>query len=110
MIPPPPRSTRTYTLFPCPTLFRSDSRDGDRIGGDLPGWLPALFRRNGTTALTDRRGECIYAGCPHFRKCFIEHSARAATQADIVIANHALTMVQAARPRDGGAQIGRAHV
>jgi len=78
------------------------TRDGDMIGGDLPGWLPALFRRNGTTALTDRRGECIYAGCPHFRKCFIERSARAATQADIVIANHALTMVQAARPRDGG--------
>lgn len=78
------------------------SRDGDMIGGDLPGWLPALFRRNGTTALTDRRGECIYAGCPHFRKCFIERSARAATQADIVIANHALTMVQAARPRDSG--------
>src|SRR3546814_7150884 len=73
------------------------------IGGDLPGWLPALFRRNGTTALTDRRGECIYAGCPHFRKCFIERSARAAAQADIVIANHALTMVQAARPRDSGA-------
>ncbi|WP_338425677.1 ATP-dependent DNA helicase [Sphingopyxis kveilinensis] len=77
------------------------SRDGDMVGGDLPGWLPALFRRNGTTAMTDRRGECIYAGCPHFRKCFIERSARAATQADIVIANHALTMVQAARPREG---------
>jgi len=30
--------------------------DGDMIGGDLPGWLPALFRRNGSTALTDRRG------------------------------------------------------
>ena len=83
------------------------TRDGDMIGGDLPGWLPALFRRNGTTALTDRRGECIYAGCPHFRKCFIERSARAATQADIVVANHALTMVQAARPRDGGAPASR---
>ena len=23
------------------------------VGGDLPGWLPALFRRNGTTALTE---------------------------------------------------------
>jgi ATP-dependent DNA helicase DinG len=76
------------------------SRDGDMIGGDLPGWLPALFRRNGTTALTDRRGECVYAACPHYRKCFIERSIRAAAQADIVIANHALTMVQTVRPRD----------
>ena len=53
------------------------SHDGDMVGGDLPGWLPTLFRRAGSTALTDRRGECVYAGCPHYRKCFIERSARA---------------------------------
>lgn len=74
--------------------------DGDMVGGDLPGWLPALFRRNGPAALTDRRGECVYAGCPHYRKCFIERSARASAQADIVIANHALVMVNAARGRE----------
>lgn len=77
--------------------------DGDMIGGDLPGWLPTLFRRNGSTALTDRRGECVYAGCAHYRKCFIEHSVRASAKADIVIANHALMMVNAARGRvEGG--------
>lgn len=96
-------SGRAAILAQLVARWAAYSRDGDMVGGDLPGWLLALFRRNGTTALTDRRGECIYAGCPHFRKCFIERSARAATQADIVIANHALTMVQAARPRDGGA-------
>ncbi|RZM34572.1 MAG: ATP-dependent DNA helicase, partial [Sphingomonas sp.] len=73
------------------------SADGDMVGGDLPGWLPTLFRRNGSTALTDRRGECVYAGCPHYRKCFIERAARASSDADIVIANHALVMVNAAR-------------
>nr|WP_246587168.1 ATP-dependent DNA helicase [Stakelama flava] len=76
------------------------SSDGDMVGGDLPGWLPTLFRRNGSTALTDRRGECIYAGCPHYRKCFIERAARASAEADIVIANHALVMVNAARGRE----------
>jgi len=76
------------------------SKDGDMIGGDLPGWLTTLFRRNGATALTDRRGECVYAGCPHYRKCFIEKAARASQQADIVIANHALVMVNAARGRE----------
>ena len=76
------------------------TRDGDMVGGDLPGWLPTLFRRNGATALTDRRGECIYAGCPHYRKCFIEHAARASNGADLVIANHALVMVNAARGRE----------
>ncbi len=77
------------------------TRDGDMVGGDLPGWLPTLFRRAGATALTDRRGECVYAGCPHWRKCFIERSARASRDADIVIANHALVMVNAARGREG---------
>ena len=76
------------------------SRDGDMVGGDLPGWLPSLFRRAGATALTDRRGECVYAACPHYRKCFIERSARAAADADLVIANHALVMINSARGRE----------
>ena len=76
------------------------SKDGDMVGGDLPGWLPSLFRRAGATALTDRRGECVYAGCPHYRRCFIERAERASRDADIVIANHALVMVNAARARE----------
>ena len=75
------------------------SKDGDMVGGDLPGWLPSLFRRTGATALTDRRGECVYAGCPHYRRCFIERAERASRGADIVIANHALVMVNAVRAR-----------
>ena len=75
------------------------SRDGDMVGGDLPGWLPSLFRRAGAAALTDRRGECVYAGCPHYRRCFIERAERAGREADLVIANHALVMVNAARGR-----------
>jgi len=82
------------------------SRDGDMVGGDFPAWLMSLFFpervRDGRTVtpmslgLTDRRGECIFAACPHYRKCFIEKSVRAAKQADLVIANHALVMHQAA--------------
>jgi len=73
------------------------SEDGDMVGGDLPGWLPTLFRRRGLAALTDRRGECVFAACPHYRKCFIERAARHSAHADLVIANHALVMVHAAR-------------
>jgi ATP-dependent DNA helicase DinG len=76
------------------------SQDGDMIGGDLPGWLGTLFRNRAIRSLTDQRGECVYAGCPHYRKCFIERAARASAQADLVIANHALVMVNAARGRD----------
>jgi ATP-dependent DNA helicase DinG len=76
------------------------TKDGDMVGGDLPGWLPSLFRRAGSAALTDRRGECVYGGCPHYRRCFIERSERAGRQADLIIANHALVMINAARARE----------
>ncbi len=91
---------RAATLAHLVARWAAYTADGDMIGGDLPGWLTTLFRRNGSTALTDRRGECIYAGCPHYRKCFIERATRASAQANIVIANHALMMVNAARGRE----------
>ncbi len=76
------------------------TQDGDLVGGDMPGWLGSLFRKRGIASLTDQRCECVYAGCPHYRKCFIERASRASAQADLVIANHALVMVNAARGRD----------
>jgi ATP-dependent DNA helicase DinG len=93
-------SGRAAILAQLVARWAAYSRDGDMIGGDLPGWLGTLFRQRGIAALTDRRGECIYAGCPHYRKCFIERAGRASAQADLVIANHALVMVNAARGRD----------
>ena len=72
------------------------TRNGDMVGGDLPGWLPEIVSKERTVALADRRGECIYAACPHYQKCFIERTIRRARHADIVVANHALVMVQAA--------------
>ncbi|WND03617.1 ATP-dependent DNA helicase [Temperatibacter marinus] len=71
------------------------SRDGDMIGGDFPNWLGAHFGHGRIMGLTDRRGECLFTGCTHYRKCFIEKAVRKARQADLVIANHALVMAQA---------------
>ncbi len=77
------------------------TRDGDMTGGDFPAWLPTLFAvppvaQAGAANLVDRRGECVHAGCVHYRSCFIEKAVRASKRADIVIANHALVMTQAA--------------
>jgi len=72
------------------------SRDGDMTGGDFPAWLGDLLGGALTFGLADRRGECIYSACDHYRRCFIEHTIRRARRADIVVANHALVMVQAA--------------
>jgi ATP-dependent DNA helicase DinG len=72
------------------------TRDGDMGGGDLPGWLPELVGTAYTLGLADRRGECIHSACSHWRSCFIERTIRRARSARIVVANHALVMVQAA--------------
>lgn len=77
------------------------TRDGDMTGGDFPAWLPTLFAvpphaQAAPANLVDRRGECVHAACPHYRTCFIEKSVRASRRADVVIANHALVLTNAA--------------
>src|SRR5205814_2666301 len=77
------------------------TRDGDMTGGDFPGWLPGLFSigpaaQASPANLVDRRGECMHAGCSHYRSCFIEKAVRGSRRADLVIANHALVLTQAA--------------
>ncbi len=82
------------------------TRDGDMRGGDFPAWLQDLLGSQLTTDLTDTRGECIYSACRHYRNCFIEHTVRRAVGADIVVANHALVMIQAAQGSFGGGNSG----
>jgi ATP-dependent DNA helicase DinG len=72
------------------------TNDGDIQGGDLPGWLTELFGAGTILGLADRRGECIHAACPHWKRCFVEHTIRRARTAQLVVANHALVMTQAA--------------
>ena len=67
--------------------------DGDISGAGFPAFLAASMP---LSEVTDRRGECIYAACPHYRICFIERAVRRARHAPIVIANHALVIAQAA--------------
>ncbi|MBX9698228.1 MAG: ATP-dependent DNA helicase [Acetobacteraceae bacterium] len=80
------------------------TRDGDLMGGDFPGWIGELFGPTAIWPLADRRGECIRSACPRYKQCFVEHSIRRARTATLVVANHALVMVQAAL---GGGEDGR---
>jgi ATP-dependent DNA helicase DinG len=68
--------------------------DGDISGANFPAFLAASLPLR---EVTDRRGECIYAACPHYRSCFIERAVRRARHAPIVVANHALVIAQAAQ-------------
>ncbi len=75
------------------------SRDGDMVGGDFPAWLMSTGQIQGSSGvpgLTDRRGECLYSACSHYRKCTIEKAIRRSRHAHLVIANHALVMAQSA--------------
>lgn len=77
------------------------SNDGDLSGNSFPGWLSGLLGIENTLALADRRGECVYAACDHYHKCFIERMNRKARRARIVINNHALTLIRAATALPG---------
>ena len=68
--------------------------DGDTSGVGFPAFLTASLPLR---EITDRRGECIYAACPHYRTCFIERVVRRARNTPIVVANHALVIAQAAQ-------------
>ncbi|HEX4294995.1 MAG TPA: ATP-dependent DNA helicase [Rhizomicrobium sp.] len=68
--------------------------DGDISGYGFPAFLGASISLR---EITDRRGECVYAACPHYRTCFIERAIRRARHAPIVVANHALVIAQAAQ-------------
>ena len=68
--------------------------DGDISGYGFPAFLGASLSLR---EITDRRGECVYAACPHYRTCFIERAIRRARHAPIVVANHALVIAQAAQ-------------
>ena len=72
------------------------TRDGDLMGGDFPGWITELHGPAAIWPLADRRGECIRSACPRYKQCYVEHSIRRARTASLVVANHALVMVQAA--------------
>ena len=82
------------------TRWVENSRDGDLGGSDFPAWLLDLQGPSRVATLADRRGECIYAACAHYNKCFVERSIRQAKRAEIVIANHALTLIQAIMDQD----------
>lgn len=72
------------------------TKDGDLTGGQYPGWLTTILGYRHSAALSDRRGECVYSACDHYHTCFVEHAVRKSERARIVVANHALVMINAA--------------
>ncbi|MCH4024167.1 MAG: ATP-dependent DNA helicase [Acetobacter sp.] len=103
----PPEITIALILL---ARWAMTTREGDLFGGDLPGWFGEIAGHNLLPAVADRRGECIHGACRHYQTCYIEHSIRRARQADLVIANHALVMAQAAWSASGKDDAGNTDV
>ncbi|MFK7839713.1 MAG: ATP-dependent DNA helicase [Bdellovibrionales bacterium] len=90
------KHTQTATAIGIMARWTAATKDGDLTGGQYPGWLTSILGYANSTGLSDRRGECVYSACDHYSKCFVEHSVRKAKNARIVIANHAIVMINAA--------------
>jgi ATP-dependent DNA helicase DinG len=91
------RNPRQVIALGIMARWAAATKDGDiNSGTDFPGWLSGLLGYQYTTGLADRRGECIYSACDHYHRCFVEQSVRRSKHADIVVANHALVMIQTA--------------
>ncbi|MGB1076711.1 MAG: ATP-dependent DNA helicase, partial [Bdellovibrionales bacterium] len=73
-----------------------ETSNGDFTGTDFPSWAQSLYGYANTTGLSDKRGECLYSACDHYSRCFREKSIRNAQHANIIIANHALVMIETA--------------
>src|SRR3546814_3664284 len=67
MIRPPPRSTRTDTLFPYTTLFRSTSAWSRAIPWIREAPAPGRYRAIAKAACLRRRAQKIPAACPPWR-------------------------------------------
>lgn len=72
------------------------TKDGDLTGGQYPGWLTTILGYRYSAGMSDTRGECVYSACDHYHQCFVEHAVRKSERARIVVANHALVMINSA--------------
>ncbi len=69
------------------------SEDGDLSGGDLSPLMFEIFPNSLFAFLLNRKEECIYSKCPHFKNCFIMKARYKAKKSNIVVSNHAFSLL-----------------
>ncbi|MCL2566621.1 MAG: ATP-dependent DNA helicase [Alphaproteobacteria bacterium] len=67
---------------------------GDLVGGDLSPLAFEIFPNSLFNVLLNKKEECLYSKCPHFKNCFIMAAQYKARQANIVISNHAFSLLK----------------
>src|SRR3546814_15465251 len=91
MLPPPPRSTRTDTLFPSTTLFRSNSRFLD-VSFRLPDEL-----RMAEGPVREQLGQVVKRGKVEIRANYARPENQASTSLDLRYLAQVATQLDVAR-------------
>lgn len=74
--------------------WASNTEDGTRAE------LPFQIQEDTWEAIMSDKDDCHRAQCPHFNECFYYKSRRAASAADLIVANHHLVMADIALKMD----------
>jgi ATP-dependent DNA helicase DinG len=69
------------------------TENGDLISGDLSPLMFEIFSNTLFAFLLNRKEECIYSKCPHFKNCFIMSARYKAKKANIIVSNHAFSLL-----------------
>ena len=87
-------------LIPNSALFLSiisrwtrKTENGDLVSGDLSPLMFEIFSNTLFAFLLNRKEECIYSKCPHFKNCFIMSAKYKAKKANIIVSNHAFSLL-----------------
>ncbi len=70
-----------------------ENKEGDIIGGNISSLIYMMFPNKFFNYLLNKREECIYSRCKHFKKCFIMRNKIDIKKANIIISNHSLTLL-----------------
>ncbi|MDR2008842.1 MAG: ATP-dependent DNA helicase [Alphaproteobacteria bacterium] len=73
--------------------WAKQSSAGDLVGGDLSPLAFEIFPNSLFNVLLNKKEECLYSKCPHFKNCFIMGAKYKAKQANIVVSNHAFSLL-----------------
>jgi ATP-dependent DNA helicase DinG len=84
---------RSYIFLGFIAHWLLDNKDGDLIGGNLNPLLFEIFDDNYINFILNKKDECIYSKCKHFKKCFAIKSKFQSKNSNIVVANHSYSII-----------------
>ena len=75
------------------TRWLANSYSGDLIGGDLSPIFLEVMPKSALSFLTNNKEECLYSRCKFYKNCFIMKAKYHARNSNIVISNHAYSLL-----------------